>query len=353
MSGEFEAGGALVTAGLAARLLDGQDGHGAPTGPCQNCGTILTGKFCAACGQAGHVHRTLSHLVEEAVHGILHFDGRFWRTLPQLVFRPGSLTRDYMVGRRARFVSPLASFLFTIFLMFFVFSLTGGPKIVSGGSPDEAKALEIDIEAEIDEAKAELVKEGVFKDQAEADAALTADLGLVIAAAEKIDNRPWQDQWRKAVEKGNIHVDTGRPEQNAKIKKKLMNPDLLLYKLSNTAYKFSFLLVPLSLPFLALMFFWKRGVTLFDHGVFVLYSLTFMSLLFVVIVLLGMIAGNMFDGVVPFLVLSPPVHMFFQLKGAYALSWFSALWRSVLLVISSLTCMALFAGAVLSLIILT
>jgi hypothetical protein len=51
---------------------------------------------------------------------VFHFEGKIFRTLPMLVFRPGALTRRYIAGERARFVSPLALFLFTVFAMFAV-----------------------------------------------------------------------------------------------------------------------------------------------------------------------------------------------------------------------------------------
>ena len=50
----------------------------------------------------------------------LHFEGKIWRTLPLLVWRPGELTRRYIDGERAKFVSPIALFLFFVFLMFAV-----------------------------------------------------------------------------------------------------------------------------------------------------------------------------------------------------------------------------------------
>ena len=54
---------------------------------------------------------------------MLHFDAKGIRTAPLLVFRPGLLTRRYIDGQRTRYVSPMALFLFCIFLMYFVFSL--------------------------------------------------------------------------------------------------------------------------------------------------------------------------------------------------------------------------------------
>ena len=104
---------------------------------CLNCGTPLSGAYCAHCGQAAHVHRSLHSLGHDILHGVFHFEGKFWSTLPQLFFFPGRLTRRYIDGERAKFVSPMALFLFTVFSMFAVFSVTTGS--MTGGA-DEATA---------------------------------------------------------------------------------------------------------------------------------------------------------------------------------------------------------------------
>ena len=49
---------------------------------------------------------------------MLHFEGKVWRTLPLLAWQPGRLTREYMDGRRACYVSPIAMFLFVVFLSY-------------------------------------------------------------------------------------------------------------------------------------------------------------------------------------------------------------------------------------------
>ena len=92
------------------------------------------------------------------------------------------------------------------------------------------------------------------------------------------------------------------------------------------------LLVPLSLPFLWLLFPFRRSITLYDHTVFALYSLSFMSLLFVTIALLYRFGGAVGEQLAQLLLLVPPIHMYLQLKGAYALGWGSALWRTFWLV---------------------
>jgi hypothetical protein len=150
----------------------------------------------------------------------------------------------------------------------------------------------------------------------------------------------------QAARAGEITVNTGFKAVDKKILEKLENPELAVYKIQNTAYKFSFLLVPISLPFMWLLFVWKRGVTLFDHAVVVLYSLSFMSLLFVVGALTAMWAAGIFEFVMSVIALAIPVHVFFHIKGAYGLNWFSALWRTAILLLICVLALSVFFLAI-------
>jgi hypothetical protein len=136
MMTEIEGIGEAVTGGAAARAVEPEagEGSGAEAGACLNCGTPLVGPHCHGCGQAGHVHRTIRAWWHDLAHGVLHLDGKIWRTLPLLALKPGELTRRYVAGERAKFISPMAMFLFSVFLMFAVFSLLGGPVGGDGAS---------------------------------------------------------------------------------------------------------------------------------------------------------------------------------------------------------------------------
>ena len=129
MNPDLEEIGTLVSAGLAAHEVDAVSipaRHDAETqANCLNCGAARSGAYCSRCGQTAHLHRSLLHLSEEFLHGVLHFDTKGFHTLPLLFFRPGLLTRRYIEGQRTRYVSPMALFLFCIFLAYFVFSMVG------------------------------------------------------------------------------------------------------------------------------------------------------------------------------------------------------------------------------------
>ena len=111
---------------------------GAASGECcANCAATLHGPYCHACGQKGRPARSLRLLMEEAAGNLAHLDNRLLRTLPLLLFRPGRLSRHWSQGRHAPYVSPLAAFLFSAFVLFTVIALTGA-RIVE---PDQVRSF--------------------------------------------------------------------------------------------------------------------------------------------------------------------------------------------------------------------
>jgi hypothetical protein len=353
---DLEALGGAATGGLIAQAIEKPTGHaGDHRVECADCGTETVGRFCHNCGNPAHVHRTLLHLGEELLHGVMHFDSRTWRTLPLLVARPGQLTREWCLGKRARYVSPLALFLFTIFVMFMAISYLPKPREHPVEQQAVAAAKLARRNTELANARAALASAKTAEARAEAQSAVDDAEGEVKdAAADFRDARHdavstaggASSDLAKEVSAGKLKFNTGNGRLDAKLREKFENPELAAYKLQQAFYKFSFLLVPISIPFVALLFLWKKGFTLYDHGVFVLYSLTFMSILVMVVAgatRVGGLATALAWIAAPFVV---PAHMFFQLKGAYGLGRFSALWRTFFLLIFSLIALLLFVAAI-------
>ncbi len=334
--GEFEAVGDAVTGGLVGRAVEpntgvGDDGHTHETA-CLNCGARLAGEYCHDCGQHAHVHRTLTAFLHDFLHGVLHFEGKVWRTLPLLAWRPGELTRRYIEGHRARFVSPIALFLFSVFLMFAMASATGGFDV----GPN--RGMQQNFSEAADDARGELAKLEAQRRQ------IAAADGRTSAIDAKIKESREALAAIEAMKAGGITaapVEITAPTWlRASLERARDNPSLLFYKLKTNAYKFSWLIIPLSVPFMWLLFPFSRRFRLYDHVVFVTYSLSFMTLLLVAGMIFGTIGLGGLAGVLALLV---PFHMFRQLKGAYALSTAGALWRTVLLTWFALVVAVLFA----------
>jgi hypothetical protein len=89
---------------------------------CLNCGTIVQGHYCQHCGQENIVPKeTFWHMVTHFFYDITHFDGSFFTTLKDLLFKPGFLTREYMNGRRKSYLHPVRMYVFTSAVFFLVF----------------------------------------------------------------------------------------------------------------------------------------------------------------------------------------------------------------------------------------
>ena len=70
---------------------------------CANCGVQLSGAYCARCGQSAHEGRppTIQYFFHDLTHEILHVDGKIFRSLSALLFRPGLLPTITRWSRRA------------------------------------------------------------------------------------------------------------------------------------------------------------------------------------------------------------------------------------------------------------
>ncbi|MFT3729746.1 MAG: DUF3667 domain-containing protein [Terricaulis sp.] len=414
MSGEFDAAGGLATAGLVAASIEGSESRQAGEGECLNCGAQLSGgRFCSNCGQPAHANRSLWMLLEELLWNVFNLDTKAWRTLPRLMFRPGSLTREYIEGKRARYLTPLATFLLCYFFMFLAFSTFQAPGAINlsdGASAEhvsdarenlnDAKEGLAEAQKDLQEARTEagahpnpgavagiaaaehamqVAQEHVrrreaalLRAQQRQNAAATAPVqvhvndddaaavrrasrsgstpapatppaaangatnaapGAVPAApptpnTELNDDGPITlDDVLKKIAHDNITVD-GKKWLTPQMQANLSNPPLFYSHLQEAASRWGFLLVPLSLPFIAFLFLFKKNVTLFDHCVFALNSLSFASLIFSFAMATAHVPWV--SGWAPALAVFAglPVHTFFHVGGAYKLKWWSAFWRT-------------------------
>lgn len=89
---------------------------------CLNCGAIVQGRYCHICGQENtEPKETFWHMVTHFFYDITHFDGSFFVTLKDLLFKPGFLSREYMLGRRKKYLHPVRMYVFTSAVFFLVF----------------------------------------------------------------------------------------------------------------------------------------------------------------------------------------------------------------------------------------
>jgi hypothetical protein len=93
---------------------------------CLNCGQELSTEdnFCPKCGQINYTGRiSLKHYFSDLLAGFFSFDNRFLKTIYPLIFKPGKVTREYIEGKRTRYVNPFQLYLHITIIFFLMIGL--------------------------------------------------------------------------------------------------------------------------------------------------------------------------------------------------------------------------------------
>jgi hypothetical protein len=307
---------------------------------CMNCGTPLMGPFCYFCGQPDkNFMRFFPVLLRELLEDFLDFDSRFMRTIKPLLFKPGKLTRDYLDGRRFRYVPPLRLYIFSSIIFFFIAAILAGNSIQIH-SDDE--------HADISAASAQLGQEDREKiDQVleRLDPELAAEIESEIEKAEEtgeeehsfnFNGEPWDRETNPfivplAPDWVNDWVNNEIEESPAKGKEIEANPDLIKDKIFELLPAMMFIL----LPIVALLFkFWYAFAKKFyiEHLIFALHNHSFVFVMLLVIILTNSYAGwqdpseeGLITSVVTWINVVTgtwiPVYLFVSLKRVYQQNW--------------------------------
>lgn len=343
---------------------------------CANCGTELMGLYCYTCGQTadGH-HRSFFHLLWEAIEGLFHLDGRLWRTLPPLLFRPGLLNRDLLERRIQRHVPPLR--LFFVALLLFMFAAEHRLETLREGGAERTHAAEavardpvklqaalVAVQAEADkdygddirEARSdhdEAVKEAQNDaERAEAEADYQKDLAgavknrdqAVINGSARVRKGEAEgfdmftmtpEQARTYADGKTFTIDAGAaPAKDFKARFKnavhrvMSNLDLFYVTLFTWAHRLAILLWPIMGFSLGLLYVHKRQYYIYDHMLVSANMLSFLFLTNAVALSLPFGLGGWFSLI---LMVWTPVNIFMTLRGAYGSSILGALLKTLIL----------------------
>lgn len=124
-------------------------------------------------------------MLREAAGRYVALDGRLWRTLLALLFRPGFLTREYFAGRRRRYIRPARLFLLFSIGLFALLRLEGKPPAFVSDPPSQGAHKTIARE-----------------DDAGHSLSIDSDLGVHIDGGTKLDQigGPWLEPLRRRAE---------------------------------------------------------------------------------------------------------------------------------------------------------
>lgn len=242
---------------------------------CLNCGTVVAGRHCAQCGQAGDVHvLSMKEVAGDVTHSLLHLDSRVWRTLRLLVRKPGELTREFIAGRHQLYIPPFRLYLAVSILYFALSALLPDSDLFGVDSKGDTVFAPVSVGVP-EELKRELEAEGV-----PAAKVLGAPKGddscKVSLFGDTPNSTPFEQTLARACEQ--MKRDGGR---------------LFAERFAATAPKLMFVFLPL-MAAVALLFYWRPRRLYAEHLVLFLHNHAFTFLLLAFTAILNEVAGFKF-----------------------------------------------------------
>ena len=299
MSDEF---GSIVDSAMEHAAADAAGGLNGPRGPvqdtdCLNCGAALAGEFCHDCGQSGHsIRRPFWSLISESLETFFSIDGRIARTLPGLMLKPGRITRDYLDGKRARFIPPFRLYVLASLIFFVLMPVVTG-RGFNLGMPGEGTIEEARVQVEEAFESGEMT-EGEYQeairglDQVEdlwkggipgllQDPPATPDDANAEEPGQADPALPPDAEWEGFMPKSALDAVRKAGEEGdkdaAQFAEVMDNPGRLARQTQEWIPRLMFVLLPIYACLLALSYLWRRKILFFDH---LIVSLHFHSALF-------------------------------------------------------------------------
>ncbi len=276
---------------------------------CKNCDNQIEESFvfCPYCGQKTEDDLTLGELFYNTISNYFSFDARFLRSFIPLMFRPGYVARQFVLGKRLQYLHPAQYYLFISVVFFFLFSIN-----VREMNANVDKALKEGFNSEVlfefdsvqnkkfdslrDSNITKLKNSKVLNDMSEndrkvLDSILTnADQNDIPKLTFDYDKKKVDSLIAVGASESDMLKAMGMPDDAGFIKKRFYQQMLKFQKNSGGGIAQAFfdslpIAVFLLLPLFAILlklFYWRRGR--FSHHL--VFSLYYFSFLFVVLTLI-------------------------------------------------------------------
>jgi hypothetical protein len=334
---------------------------------CLNCGSSLMGPFCFYCGQPDkNLMRFFPALVREILEDVVDFDSRFMRTLKPLLFHPGKVTRDYLEGRRFRYVPPMRLYIFSSMAFFILAAMLAGQNI-SINSDEPGVGIHINGSSTQDALNEQLqnaVEEGKLSEE-EAERVISrmeknAELQEVLddpddpCSGEDVmcfGDEPWDRETNPLIIPGmprfiNDWINGEIGESPKKGREIEANPNLIVDKMFDVLPITVFIMLPL----VALIFkFWYLFANKYyvEHLIHALHNHSFLFVIFILALLFDTLGGafwlgsskisqQILNGLSFALLCWIPIYLLISLKTVYRQNWFMTAFKFSLIGVSYL-----------------
>ena len=295
---------------------------------CLNCGIEVAGRFCQQCGQENvEVKESFFQLLRHFVEDLTHFDGKLWKTVKLLLFKPGSLTKLYIEGKRASYIHPIRMYIF-VSAVFFLFMFTGEAPVKpeSAGSKantskDFASGLQEGLELDLDN-----------------DTVNYKTIAAYNAAQQKLPSSK-KDNWLDAViKKKGIELNEKYGGDNLKIGKALIE------KFENYFSRMLYISLPIFAFFIWVLYRRNKNHFFVDHIIFSIHIYcAFYIILFItqIVSTVNDFFSDQLSGIIAFIVpLTLVFYLYKSLKNHFNQSRKKTLLKCLILILLTMFLMA-------------
>lgn len=284
---------------------------GTPEDQCENCGALLEGPYCSQCGQkAADRIVPIWHMINEALEAVFELDLRVIYTFPKFLFMPGRLTKEYINGRRKRYIRPFRLYLFATFLLFTVLALTTG------------QGFRFPFNPEVSSAQADTLQ----TQSASGDTTAALDGTGVAPAPAYFGSREEREEWARQLRANpnTVDVQIGDPETQSqlerflriKVAEAIENPRDFLGSLIDRGPYIMFLMLPL-FAFLLKLLYIRRHRLYVEHLIFSLHVHAFAFIAFTIGILMGQSDTGWVSTVGGWIDISPLVYLVVAMGHVY------------------------------------
>lgn len=239
---------------------------------CLNCRHVVEQKFCPNCGQENSdTRKTFHHLFVHFFEDLTHYENAFWKTIINLLFKPATLTKEYLSGKRLSYLAPVRLYIFISFITFLLIAIF--PSKVSDQINDNGKEI----------------SENIINNSKNKEFRKEADKYFKMKSMKEIDSiQKYGPEEKKLnsfsywVYEKAVHVT----EKNTK--KEII--EKFIESFFHNLPKILFIIMPFFAFFLWL-FHNKKRWYYFDHGIFTLHYFSFLLLIFLIMFIMDRLIG--------------------------------------------------------------
>ncbi len=269
---------------------------------CQNCGYLGSGSYCSNCGQGfSELNRPIRKIISE-LFDVFDLDHRIFRSIVPFLFKPGFLAREYLLGRRKKFISPFRLYLLLSLVFFFLAQYTS-KRVLGDG---ESNWVHINNDS--------------------TNAIITNDS----LAIELLRN----DSNFKSISDSNntstsIINDRMIKRLRASAVEALTNKEIFLSNFYESISYILFLLMPIFALLLKLLYV-RRRVYYIEHLIFSINIHSFAILIFTLMIIINQLVGEN-NGLTPLMLLIIPVYFTAGMKRFYQQAYWKIIVKEFIL----------------------